>query len=152
MYEMVAGRVPFQGDNTVTVALAHLEDPITPPSYYNEEIPIGLENIILKSTEKKPEFRYGSMHEVVADLRKALVNPDGDFVQYNSQVDDSRTVIIESRSWNRSVPAARYRETASAARNSLRNAARRETASLLPETTGPEDRTRRILILALKSF
>ena len=94
MYEMVAGRVPFQGDNTVTVALAHLEDPITPPSYYNENIPVGLENIILKSTEKKPEFRYGSMHEVVTDLRKALVSPDGDFVQYNSQVDDSRTVII----------------------------------------------------------
>ena len=94
MYEMAAGRVPFQGDNTVTVALAHLEDPITPPSYYNESIPVGLENIILKCTEKKPEFRYASMHELVADLRKALVNPDGDFVQYNSQVDDSRTVII----------------------------------------------------------
>lgn len=94
MYEMVAGRVPFQGDNTVTVALAHLEDPITPPSYYNENIPVGLENIILKCTEKKPEYRYGSMHEVISDLRKALVNPDGDFVQYNSQVDDSQTVII----------------------------------------------------------
>ncbi|WP_313187445.1 Stk1 family PASTA domain-containing Ser/Thr kinase [Lacrimispora sp.] len=94
MYEMVAGRVPFQGDNTVTVALAHLEDPITPPSYYNEDIPVGLENIILKCTEKKPEYRYGSMQEVISDLRKALVNPDGDFVQYNSQVDDSQTVII----------------------------------------------------------
>uniref|UniRef100_UPI0028A75367 Stk1 family PASTA domain-containing Ser/Thr kinase n=1 Tax=Lacrimispora sp. TaxID=2719234 RepID=UPI0028A75367 len=94
MYEMVAGRVPFQGDNTVTVALAHLEDPITPPSYYNENIPVGIENIILKCTEKKPEYRYGSMQEVISDLRKALVNPDGDFVQYNSQVDDSQTVII----------------------------------------------------------
>ncbi len=94
MYEMVAGRVPFQGDNTVTVALAHLEDPITPPSYYNENIPVGIENIILKCTEKKPEYRYGSMQEVISDLRKALVNPDGDFVQYNAQVDDSQTVII----------------------------------------------------------
>ncbi|WP_349948076.1 Stk1 family PASTA domain-containing Ser/Thr kinase [Lacrimispora sp. BS-2] len=94
MYEMVAGRVPFQGDNTVTVALAHLEDPITPPSFYNENIPVGLENIILKCTEKKPEYRYGSMQETISDLRKALVNPDGDFVQYNSQVDDSQTVII----------------------------------------------------------
>lgn len=94
MYEMVAGRVPFQGDNTVTVALAHLETPITPPSYYNEDIPIGLENIILKSTEKKPEYRYTSMVEVIADLRHALVDPDGDFVQHNPQVDDSQTVII----------------------------------------------------------
>ncbi len=94
MYEMVAGRVPFQGDNTVTVALAHLETPITPPSYYNEDIPIGLENIILKSTEKKPEYRYGSMVELIADLRHALVDPDGDFVQHNPQIDDSQTVII----------------------------------------------------------
>lgn len=94
LYEMITGKVPFRGDNTVTVALAHLETPITPPSYYNESIPIALENIILKSTEKKPEYRYGSMHEMVSDLRRALVNPDGDFVQNNSQIDDSRTVII----------------------------------------------------------
>lgn len=94
MYEMVAGRVPFQGENTVTVALAHLETPITPPSYYNEDIPVGLENIILKCTEKKPEYRYGSMQEVVADLRHALVDPNGDFVQQNPQIDDSQTVII----------------------------------------------------------
>ncbi|WP_143319137.1 Stk1 family PASTA domain-containing Ser/Thr kinase [Clostridium sp. HBUAS56010] len=94
MYEMVAGRVPFQGDNTVTVALAHLETPITPPSYYNEDIPVGFENIILKSTEKKPEYRYESMHELIADLRRALVEPDGDFVLHNPHVDDSQTVII----------------------------------------------------------
>lgn len=94
MYEMVAGRVPFQGDNTVTVALAHLEEPITPPSFFNENIPVGLENIILKCTEKKAEFRYGSMYEVISDLRKALVNPEEDFVQHNPQVDDSQTVII----------------------------------------------------------
>lgn len=94
MYEMVAGRVPFQGDNTVTIALAHLETPITPPSYYNEDIPVGIENIILKATEKKPEFRYGSMQEVISDLRHALVDPNGDFVQQNPQIDDSQTVII----------------------------------------------------------
>ena len=55
MYEMAAGRVPFEGENTVTVALAHLEDPITPPSYFNQEIPVSFENIILKCTEKKPD-------------------------------------------------------------------------------------------------
>ncbi len=94
LYEMVAGRVPFQGDNTVTVALAHLESVITPPSYFNEMIPVALENIILKSTEKKPEYRYGNMYEVISDLRKALVNPNGDFVQNHPPVDDSQTVII----------------------------------------------------------
>lgn len=95
MYEMAAGRVPFEGENTVTVALAHLEDPITPPSYYNEEIPVSFENIILKCTEKKPEYRYGAMQEVIADLRRALVTPDEDFVRAAvPPVDNSQTVII----------------------------------------------------------
>lgn len=95
MYEMVAGRVPFEGENTVTVALAHLEDPITPPSYYNPDVPISLENIILRCTEKKPEYRYNTMQEVIVDLRRALVSPDEDFVASPvSMMNDSQTVII----------------------------------------------------------
>ncbi|WP_312425783.1 Stk1 family PASTA domain-containing Ser/Thr kinase [Lacrimispora sp.] len=126
MYEMVAGRVPFQGDNTVTVALAHLEDPITPPSYYNENIPVGLENIILKCTEKKPEYRYGSMQEVISDLRKALVNPDGDFVQYNSQVDDSQTVIIGKPELEQIRSGRKIQADPTASRNGNRNQEQRQ--------------------------
>ena len=81
MYEMVTGRVPFEGDNTVTVALAHLEEPITRPSIYNPDLPSSLENIILKCTEKRPERRYSSAAELIGDLRRALVNPDKDFVK-----------------------------------------------------------------------
>lgn len=95
MYEMAAGRVPFEGENTVTVALAHLEDPITPPGYYNPEIPVSFENIILKCTEKKPEYRYATMQEVIADLRRALVTPDEDFVTSAAPaMDTSQTVVI----------------------------------------------------------
>lgn len=81
MYEMVTGRVPFEGDNTVTVALAHLETPIEPPSAVNPAVPVSLEKIILKCTEKKPEYRYASMGEVISDLRRALIEPDEDFVE-----------------------------------------------------------------------
>lgn len=87
MYEMVTGRVPFEGDNTVTVALAHLEEPITRPSVYNPEIPQCLENIILKCTEKRPERRYSSAMELIADLRKALVSPERDFVKQSGQTE-----------------------------------------------------------------
>lgn len=76
MFEMVTGRVPFEGDNTVTVALAHLEDPIVLPSILNPEVTPALEKIILKCTEKKPENRYSSVGEVISDLRRALLNPD----------------------------------------------------------------------------
>ena len=81
IYEMVTGHVPFEGDNTVAIALAHLEEALVPPSVYNPDIPASLERIILKCTAKKPELRYGSVNELIGDLRKALVSPDGDFVQ-----------------------------------------------------------------------
>ncbi len=76
MFEMLTGKVPFEGDNTVTVALAHLEEPIVLPSMLNPEITPGVERIILKCTEKKPENRYGKISDVITDLRKALLDPD----------------------------------------------------------------------------
>ena len=78
LYEMVAGKVPFEGDNTVAVALAHLEDPVVPPTQYNPDIWPGLEQIILKCTQKRPDRRYGNMEDVIADLRRVLVDPQAD--------------------------------------------------------------------------
>lgn len=101
MYEMVTGRVPFEGDNTVTVALAHLEEPITRPSVYNPQIPVSLENIILKCTEKKPENRYRSVEEVIADLRRVLIHPDENFVTMSPAQDmGGETVIISKDELN----------------------------------------------------
>lgn len=94
MYEMLTGKVPFEGDNTVTIALAHLEDPVTPPRVYNSKIPPSLEKIILKCVEKKPERRYNSANEVISDLRNAMADPDGDFVRTYPAVDGSQTVVI----------------------------------------------------------
>lgn len=90
MYEMVTGRVPFQGETTVAIALAHLEDAIVPPSVYNPEIPISLERIILKCTEKKPDRRYASAMEVIADLRRILAEPEEEYVR--GMADYARTV------------------------------------------------------------
>ena len=75
-FEMVTGRVPFGGDNTVTVALAHLEEPIPLPSLMNPGVTPSFERIILKCTEKKPEDRYKNAAEVISDLRRALLNAD----------------------------------------------------------------------------
>ncbi len=89
LYEMVTGRLPFEGDNTVAVALAHVEEPITRPSLYEPDIPVSLENIILKCTEKKPERRYSSVTEVIADLRRVLLHPDENFVTMAPEIDYS---------------------------------------------------------------
>lgn len=87
LYEMVTGRVPFEGDNTVAVALAHLEDPVVPPGDYNPQVYLGLEDIILKCTKKKPDRRYGSMEEVIHDLRRVLMDPECDIYQ-NEEIEE----------------------------------------------------------------
>ena len=80
MYEMVTGRVPFDGDSTVAVAIQHLQEEMVVPSAYAADLPISYEKIILKCTQKNPERRYQAVAELLADLRQSLVTPDEDFV------------------------------------------------------------------------
>ena len=94
MYEMVTGRVPFEGDNTVAVALAHLETPITPPSQLNPVVSSGLELIILKCTQKKPDRRYSSIGDVITDLRHVMVDPDYDIYGAVSQTDEENDPYV----------------------------------------------------------
>ncbi len=80
MYEMITGELPFDGDSTVSIALQHLQDDITPPSDIVPDIPYSLERIILKCTQKSPDRRYANIMQLERDLRKSLKDPDGDFV------------------------------------------------------------------------
>lgn len=80
MYEMVTGRVPFDGETTVAVALQHLQEEMTAPSTYAPELPISYERIVLKTTQKSPDRRYQTIAELLADLRHSLTAPDEDFV------------------------------------------------------------------------
>ena len=81
MYEMVTGHVPFDGDSVVTVALKHIREDIVPPSAY-VDIPNSLNQIILKATQKNPDFRYQDMDEMLLDLKHCLLDPEGDFVRF----------------------------------------------------------------------
>ena len=80
LFEMVTGRVPFDGDSTVSIAIKHLQEEITPPSEYVPDIPYSLEQIILKCTQKNGERRYAGTSALIQDLKRSLVDPDGDFV------------------------------------------------------------------------
>ncbi len=80
LFEMVTGEVPFDGDSTVSVAIKHLQEEITPPSEIVPDIPYSLEQIILKCTQKNGERRYADTDELIRDLKRSLVDPDGDFV------------------------------------------------------------------------
>lgn len=94
MYEMVTGRVPFDGDTTVAVAIQHLQEEMVAPSAYAPNLPISLEKIILKCAQKNPDRRYQTITELLTDLRKALINPDNDFVVIAPLVDNTKTKVI----------------------------------------------------------
>ncbi len=81
LYEMLTGVVPFDGDTTVAVAVQHIQDEIPAPSTLVPDIPIAIDKIVMKCTQKKTERRYQNASELIADLKKALVMPDQDFVK-----------------------------------------------------------------------
>ena len=96
MFEMVTGHVPFEGDNTVTVALAHLEEPMPDPRTLNPDVSPSLARIILKCTEKRPERRYPNAAAVISDLRRALLNDDDPTIGAVKEEDHSSDTIVIS--------------------------------------------------------
>ena len=81
MYEMVTGKVPFDADTPVSVALKHMQEEPVPPIEENSHLPESVNKIILKSLKKDPMLRYQTATELLQDLRLALKNPSGDFVE-----------------------------------------------------------------------
>ncbi len=93
MYEMVTGRVPFDADNAVAVAVSHIQDEIISPSAYAPSLPVSMEGIIMKCCQKSPDKRYQSMDELMTDLKKALISPDENFVVIPSPI-AGKTVVM----------------------------------------------------------
>lgn len=97
MYEMITGHVPFDGDSTVSVALKHLQEEMVSPAEEVPDIPYSLECIIMKCTQKNPERRYHDCASLIQDLKRSLVDPDGDFVTLGAVPGDSdRTVVMST--------------------------------------------------------
>ena len=102
MYEMVTGHVPFDGDSTVSVALKHLQEEITSPADEVPDLPYSLECIIMKCTQKNPAMRYHDCASLLLDLKRSLVDPDGDFVAIGARpgADTDRTVVMSTEELN----------------------------------------------------
>ncbi len=96
MYEMITGRVPFDGDTTVAIAIKHLQDEMEAPSKFTPDMPRSLEQIIYKCTQKSPDRRYASMAGVINDLKRSLIDPNGDFVILAPLSDHAQTVMLSS--------------------------------------------------------
>lgn len=101
LYEMVTGRVPFDGDTAVAVAVKHLQEEMVPPSVYCKEIPYSLEQIIKKCTQKSPDRRYQDIGDLLADLKQSLLDPEGDFVKMVDLDEQAKTVVMDKDSSSR---------------------------------------------------
>lgn len=100
LFEMLTGTVPFDGDSTVSVAVQHIQDDIPKPSSVADGIPVSIDKIVLKCTQKKTERRYQDASELIADLKKSLVVPDEDFVKmmpvYGESQDEMKVSAAEN--------------------------------------------------------
>ncbi len=100
MYEMVTGHVPFDGDTTVAIAIQHLQEEMESPRNFVPNLPVSLEKIIIKCTQKSADRRYFTMSELLEDLRHALVNPDEDFVVLTPSFIQDKTRMISAEEVN----------------------------------------------------
>ncbi len=113
IYEMVTGRVPFDGDTTVAIAIKHLQEEMAPPSSYAPELPYSLEQIIYKCTQKSVDRRYAKMEDVIADLKHSLIDPQGDFVKLNTVDTVAKTQVIPEKTIGEIKHTSRVQETIS---------------------------------------
>lgn len=94
MFEMLTGRVPFNGETTVAIAIKHIQEEMPSPKDFVPEIPAGVEQIVLKCCQKSPDRRYQSMAELIEDLKQSLLNPDESFVVFHDPDADAATRFI----------------------------------------------------------
>lgn len=94
MFEMLTGRVPFNGETTVAIAIKHIQEEMPSPREYVSEIPVSVEQIVFKCCQKSPDRRYQSMGELITDLKRSLMTPDEDFVKVVNPDEEGSTKMI----------------------------------------------------------
>ena len=97
LFEMLTGRVPFNGDTTVAIAIKHIQEPIPSPRDYIPEIPVSVEQIVFKCCQKSPDRRDQSVAELAADLKQSLISPDEEFVKLVNPDEEASTRMITDR-------------------------------------------------------
>ena len=97
LYEMSTGRLPFEADSPVSIALKHIQEDVVPPKQINSKMPNSLNDLIVKCLNKNPDDRYQSAKELVTDFEKIKEDPN---VAINKEVstdaDDNKTIIMPS--------------------------------------------------------
>ncbi len=111
MFEMLTGRVPFNGDTTVAIAIKHIQEEMPSPRDYISEIPVSVEQIVFKCCQKSPDRRYQSMGELIADLKRSLMTPDEDFVKVVNPDEEGATKHFSGREMETIKKQVRHRDS-----------------------------------------
>ena len=101
MYEMITGRVPFDADTPVSVALKHMQEEPKEPIELNPNLPSSVNDIIMKALKKDASLRYQTATEMLTDLKKALKNPGGDFVEQQEYDNTAKTQKIDTNEYGK---------------------------------------------------
>ncbi|MBD5548151.1 MAG: Stk1 family PASTA domain-containing Ser/Thr kinase [Lachnospiraceae bacterium] len=111
MFEMLTGRVPFNGETTVAIAIKHIQEEMPSPREYISEIPVSVEQIVFKCCQKSPDRRYQSMGELIVDLKQSLMTPDEDFVKVINPDEDGSTKMITDNDMERIKKQSKHRNS-----------------------------------------
>lgn len=96
LYEMVTGRVPFEADSPVTIALKHIQEEVVPPKQINSKIPESLNKLIIKAMEKDPGMRYQNARDIINDLQKIKEDPNAVINDVVENEENEHTIIMGS--------------------------------------------------------
>ena len=99
MYEMVTGRVPFDADTPVSVALKHMQEEPVEPIELIPNLPIAVNKIIMRALQKDTTLRYQTASEMLVDLKKSLKDPEGDFVEELEYDPTAKTQVIDTNAY-----------------------------------------------------
>ena len=139
MFEMLTGRVPFNGETTVAIAIKHIQEEMPSPKEYVPEIPTSVESIVLKCCQKSPDRRYQNMQELIADLKQSLMNPDADFVVLNDPDYEAGTRMISDSDRAQIKKRTAYAENQDDTEHDDIMRLKSDTASLYENEEEPED-------------
>ncbi len=110
LFEMLTGRVPFNGETTVAIAIKHIQEEMVSPKEFVPEIPGSVEAIVLKCCQKSPDRRYQNMAEVIADLKQSLISPDEDFVVSRDMDEEASTRAISQEEMSQIKRKSQHRD------------------------------------------
>jgi len=92
MYEMVTGRVPYNAESSITIAMMHIQEPLTPPKEIITDIPENINQVILKAMQKEPIKRYQTAREMAEVISAIKENPNYK-VKENNVPDDVTRIM-----------------------------------------------------------